>query len=382
MVATRATRNSNVILHPVTRILIAISAVFLVFKLENGPAYAKGAMNDHAGSAADGSKKYDSFIVHRTALAVQRLYELVDSPAAVAAAAGVLVTIEISKILPPASGEMAQAPHEAATSEVAIDLHLPHNDQPADMQAHPIAYAQELPVGFDTQARMLIVAHQDEPDAPAPSIPWHPPQVWLEAQTTDAVAGSGSTAYAAGTSDLSPGPAKAESDVKSDASAKADHNPPAETTTTDVTALDLVKTVLAQIEATAADAVFAANIYPAEDEAHDTAADASLDADGAVGEISLRDLDHLSTVVGFHYESSAEGGKLMDALVDLIEEFGAVDIEYEASDVLIEQAHIKDAAAHSIGLWVNVMSDGSRISVVGSSDIVDDILGAGLTATS
>lgn len=379
-VSTRVTRNSNVIFHPVTRLLIAISAVFLVFKLENGVAYAKGVVNDHGSSAADGSRKYDSLIAHRAASTIQRLYELVDSPAVVAAAASVLVTIEISKILPPVVvEETIQVSHEAPHPELVTNLELAHDGQPAHMQVHLSAHTQELPISLDLQSRMPIEAHADELDLPAPSVQWHPPQMWLVVKAEDdAAVGRGSAASAVNTSASSPGSAKAS---EPDACPNADERPPAESKA-DLSALELVKAVLAQVEATAAGAAFASNIYSAEDEKHDMAVDAGRDVDEMIGQISLRNLDGLSTTVGFHYESSSEGDKLIDALAEMIEQFGTVDIEYEASNVLIEQGHIEDAPAHSVGLWTNFMSDGSRISVVGNSDIVDDVLGAGLAAVS
>ena len=375
LIAAQATRNSNVILHPVARILIAISTVFLLFKLENGPAYAKNAANDHGGFGGDGAKKYDSVITHRAASIVQRLYELVDSPAVVAAVAGVLVAVEISKILPQAIDDPAQVQHEPTQAEIAINLGLPHSDQADHVPVQQTAHSQELHVSLDPSSEMPIVAHTRDLNVSPSAAEWHMPQIWLEAGNESAPVGSGSAASSEGAPDVSSASANAEVKVKADASPEPDGGTHSDAKA-DLSAVDLVQALIAQFEANAADAMLAVTVHPVQDDVEDTIPAAPRDADGPVGEISLHDLDDLVTAVGFFFESQSEGEQLMDMLAHLIEQFGAVDIEFEGSDVLIEQAHIEDAAAGSVGIWVNVMSDGSRISVVGSSEIVDDVMGA------
>ncbi|WP_312794203.1 hypothetical protein, partial [Tianweitania sp.] len=91
-VAIRQDRNSNVVLHPAARIIMSISAVFLLFKLENGgTAQAKTLIE--TGAAADATRKQDAGMAPRLHQAVARIFDIADAPAAAAAIAGAILSV-------------------------------------------------------------------------------------------------------------------------------------------------------------------------------------------------------------------------------------------------------------------------------------------------
>jgi hypothetical protein len=52
---------------------------------------------------------------------------------------------------------------------------------------------------------------------------------------------------------------------------------------------------------------------------------------------------------------------------------GAYDVEYNGRQLLVEEADVGSLTNANIGLWTNVMEDGSTISIVGHAALIDDV---------
>lgn len=105
--AIRTERGKNVVIHPAARIIMSISAVFLLFKLENGEAYAKG-LGEKAGGLAATEKSAGPLA--RAQSAFQRAFDAADAPVAAAILAGIIL-----------AGELALSPLRAGHGEAEVE---------------------------------------------------------------------------------------------------------------------------------------------------------------------------------------------------------------------------------------------------------------------
>jgi hypothetical protein len=92
-------------------------------------------------------------------------------------------------------------------------------------------------------------------------------------------------------------------------------------------------------------------------------------------EISLSTLDKLDETVGFYMQTSLSDTGLHSMLSHFLASMSGYEIEYIGGRVLIEQQNTDGLAANDIGLWTNVLQDGSTISVIGQAALIDDIGG-------
>jgi hypothetical protein len=95
--------------------------------------------------------------------------------------------------------------------------------------------------------------------------------------------------------------------------------------------------------------------------------------DMALGDISIADLPQLDATVALFRETALTGTLLTDTIVDFMARFGSYDVEFAEGRVLIEQHDTASLSSNLIGLWTNIMEDGSAISVVGHVDLVMDV---------
>ena len=99
----RSERAKNVVIHPAARIIMSISAIFLLFKLENSEAQAKGLADkvsvtgDATGPARLIDKSSAAFARAQNAFA--RAFDSVDAPANAALLAGVILAGELATAL-------------------------------------------------------------------------------------------------------------------------------------------------------------------------------------------------------------------------------------------------------------------------------------------
>jgi hypothetical protein len=79
--------------------------------------------------------------------------------------------------------------------------------------------------------------------------------------------------------------------------------------------------------------------------------------------------------VGFSYTTAMMGQPLLETLSQFIATMGGYEIELHGTSVMIEQANVETLAAQDIGIWTNLMPDGSDISVIGQAALVHEVVG-------
>ena len=92
-----------------------------------------------------------------------------------------------------------------------------------------------------------------------------------------------------------------------------------------------------------------------------------------LGDITIADLPELDTSVALFRETTLTGEVLTDTIIDFMARFGSYDVEFAEGRVLIEQHDAGSLSSDNIGIWTNLMEDGSAISVIGHIDLVTDV---------
>ncbi len=95
--------------------------------------------------------------------------------------------------------------------------------------------------------------------------------------------------------------------------------------------------------------------------------------DGQALDISVASLASLDDLVGFFQQTFLSNSGLETVLSHFLSQIGAFEIEYIGGHILIEQGNTSSLGLDDIGLWTNVLQDGSVISVVGQADLIDDV---------
>lgn len=110
------------------------------------------------------------------------------------------------------------------------------------------------------------------------------------------------------------------------------------------------------------------------DDLKEAGSDAALEVSNSlVGDISIRDLETVSTRVEKHFETKLHYTDLGEMLKMLISQFEEYEIQIFDGNILVEQGDISDSTYDDVGLWTNTMADGSEISFIGSLNIIDDV---------
>ena len=368
--SVRTERHSNVVLHPAAKIIMSISAIFLLFKLDNsGVAYAKDMpAADHAPGATDATaKKADaSTPTVRVQTALGRLFDTVDTPRAVASLAGVILTSELLLNMSHAQPELQAEQHHAddfialptvAAGEVAaagadatVTVEHPHQEVTArETETHRTIVAVPVTAAVEQGQHEAISDHGlDNPVA--------------------AVTTTSSTANV---------PVEIQVAISIDPAPVSPTEASKLPVTSETAATEMVasKSVLAIENLLGVDLQEGQklNVGAAVTPVADTAAPTPIDVPVAHTDISLAGLDQLDDVVGFYRTSTLSDTALTDMLVHFLTSMQNYEIEYVGGRILIEQDHVSDLASHDIGLWTNVMADGSSISIVGQATLIDDI---------
>ena len=122
----RAERNSKVVLHPAARIIMSISAVFLLFKLGNSEAHAKALSEKSPLPQTDGGAvrptEKSTASIARAQSAFARAFETVDAPASAAIVASIILAGELSVL-------HSETAHDTSSSQKLPSVDLdPIND--------------------------------------------------------------------------------------------------------------------------------------------------------------------------------------------------------------------------------------------------------------
>jgi len=387
-VSTRQERPSNVLLHPAARVIMSISAVFLLFKLENSAAQAK-PMHDPA--AADAVRKQDLGTSQRLQQAFARIFDIADAPATAAAIAGAILSVEIARLhLDDARDAADITASAAAQSGDALSLlHAQgsHADNatteaalldPADHISADVAVAKtsadlsaQVQVAVDTKAQPAATASapapqgvEQPPEAAAPQ-PEAKPASDHHATAPASTASAGSTASA---------PVSVATDSGASTGTNAATTAAASTSTTTATQDTAASVSLAAraVQTLLDDASLASVALPAPVEAEAEATGDSVVAT-SLGDITIAGLAQLDGTVALFRETTLTGTLLTDTLIDVMARFGSYDVEFAEGRVLIEQHDASLLSSDAVGLWTNLMEDGSAISVLGHIDLVTDV---------
>ena len=364
-ISVRAERQGNVVLHPAARIIMSISAVFLLSKLDgSGAAHAGEAPATETVSAAEVVKKVDVTPLVRVQTALARLFDSVESPRAVASLAGAILTGELLINLQPiahqetVTGETAGAVIEVAHLPRAPDTSLNEDESALDVSHIEVGIGKVPSAGVTLVSSVPTGAEQDQliyqndhisseekivfftPQALERSVDLFSDIVFVSAAVTNAKAAE-------------PVPAVV-----------ADKGTPE--------AVDVVQSILGRSLKSLGDGVVTlADVQPDPNKGGVVTVDLTVPT--LRPEISLSTLDQLDDTVGFYLQTSLSDSGLHSMLTYFLTSMPGFEIEYVGGRVLIEQQNTNKLAAGDIGLWTNVLHDGSTISVIGQAALIDDI---------
>jgi hypothetical protein len=356
--AVKSERQKNVVLHPAARIIMAISAVFLLSKLEgNGAAEAKeDAQHDGDGpiSAETAKKSNDAVLVARVQNALSRLFDTADSPRAVASMAGAILTGELLINLQ----SISHAHNSAATIDKFVELSAAHHapsvtDGKGELTAEVVVDEQH----FD------IVAPIVNSGLKAPIIQHGSDQ----AVALSDVKEDRSLQFEHGADPVQKSVSKTGEPVLADAAPTEVIEPKDGTKTTHIDNPQAVA-VLEKLLGYSLTPEDQDNPRPSSDPEVGETPD-----DGQALDISVASLASLDDLVGFFQQTFLSNSGLETVLSHFLNQIGVFEIEYIGGHILIEQGNTSSLGLDDIGLWTNVLQDGSVISVVGQADLIDDV---------
>lgn len=368
-VSVRQDRNSNVLIHPAARIIMSISAVFLLFKLENGGTAQAKPLIDPA--VADATRKQDVGTSARLHQTLARIFDIVDAPAAAAAIAGAILSVELARAQLSADHQASEAVtingDHPSDGIVVID---PHGDSESILVSSDEAAAAARP---NAAAPALAVEHGSVDLSPKVQIATHTtvvPSLAEQAPAHQATHALPETPAPQPQSDGDHRPVPPASTAVAAASPVATNEaggnmvstagPTANTDAPTSLATRAVQTLLADA------------MLPDGDPAAISESPAVAVIVG-VGDINIADLPQLDATVALFRETTLTGTLLTDTIIDFMARFGSYDVEFADGRVLIEQHDAASLSSDLIGVWTNIMEDGSAISVIGHIDLVTDV---------
>lgn len=363
LVSERTDRGRNVVIHPAARIIMAVSAIFLLFKFDNtSTAYAKSEGSSSLDAAL---RKQEAGIQARLQAALGRLTEAIDTPTAIAAAAGVILTSELLKLGGDQSGRDVTS-HEA--TGLSQSLTLNHVDS-------------DGMIALEDQAGVLVGIHEA-----------------IEAETLETASGDasilaelagitadllktfeGAVVHKAGAAELIVTEVAAASTVESGLRfapvtqiANADL---AASASSDVTGQDLSSSPKGnKFEAPSAYSGGESAESRKGADSEPVVVPMSEPADPWTGgDIAISDLHALSSQVGFYKQSSVSGVEASEILKYFYARFDKFELETYNGNAMVEQIGTSHLDVEDIGIWQNVMSNGLVLSVVGSASLIAEI---------
>ncbi|WP_312223830.1 hypothetical protein [Rhizobium rhizoryzae] len=369
----RSERAKNVVIHPAARIIMSISAIFLLFKLENSEAQAKGladkvsVTSDATGPARLIDKSSAAFARAQNAFA--RAFDSVDAPANAALLAGVILAGELATTL--------DANTKILATETEKTVVLPHaEDAPAlqlleGSEQHKMLVPQtETAVHMQTSAReqqvtevlqatksngetahaltqpQQVILKEAAPVVSSPLIEPHS-AVHAEVSNQDVVIKTSETmARTAETDGETAIPVPSSNGLR----ALADEG---------------IKTggiLFGEPKAQAPVAVATPVPTPQPEVKIKTV-------------VSLETLSDVSSKAGFNMTTSYDDAKTYKLKEYLTSQMGGqFTFEYQSGKLLIEQTDIESSKSADIGVWTNVSADHSTMSIVGKAALIDDVL--------
>ncbi|PZU80723.1 MAG: hypothetical protein DI528_22125 [Shinella sp.] len=360
----RSDHAKNVVIHPAARIIMSISAIFLLFKLENNEAQAKGLSDKTSSGANDASGPVRLIDKSGTALAraqnaFARAFDAVDAPANAALLAGVIL-----------AGELAIA-SDPKTMDTDKTVSLPQHEQQPVLQALEGSEQHKMIAQQIETAAHRHAAEQNQ--APAEGLHGEKAQqqkTHLSVPTT-----------------------MTQIDVRHVENAPGDMIAPPNTAARELAKLEIATAVSAPMARTNAPEPEASSSNGLKSLANETiktggvlltetktvpvaVMPVALPVETKTHTIvSLETLGNIAANAGFNLATAYDDAKSYALKEYLTQKMGGqFTFEYQSGKLLIEQTDVESLKASDMGVWTNVSADHSTMTVVGKAALIDDVL--------
>ena len=352
----RAERNAKVVLHPAARIIMSISAVFLLFKLGNSEAQAKALTEKSPLSQTDGgvmrSTEKSTASIARAQSAFSRAFETVDAPASAAIVASIILAGELSAL-------HTESAHDAGVSQKLPSVDLdPINEVKLNLQSEGerkalASTAQEQHAAPQkTDAPIEVKSSKD--DSPAKDIALTQQVFAIKTVPQDV---SPTIKF-----DFGQKIAINETLNAQNAAPRAQEQA-ADTSSNSTDAKRAMDEFLKKTDATRPAAI---------DQKTSTTTDNKAATE--LGNVTATSLPTLDNKVGFFMKTNLDLAKMYALMEHFAKAMGQYDFDYASGQVLIEEKNIANLSVHDVGIWTNVLGDGSTLSIIGHAGLIDDVL--------
>jgi hypothetical protein len=377
----RSKQNSNVITHPAARIITTVAAVFLLFKIESNQAHAdsffekKNSNNiDNVHSNAAESRLLN---IHRSSLS--RIFETIDTPLHAAMMAGFVISNAIAS--------QHRSEFNIQDEEYIFSVNYPkyfENDMfVKDVNPIAISNHQEQMATYETTSNInnsTELVKESRVDEILKVISDANRSVEFDSQNAIDI-----KSLMAGLFDS----------IELQQMEEVSQNPESKSENVDITsvviALNEVNTktkidvfnYLSFYDFNGSSILHISvnndkdiSVFSENYDMQKLLVDNKTDLDTRpeiVGNISIRDLEAVSTFVEKHFETKLHYTDLGEMLKILMAQFDNFEIQIFEGNILVEQGDIAETPYSEVALWTNTMADGSEISFIGSLDIIDDV---------
>jgi hypothetical protein len=345
----RVERASNVVTHPASKIIMSISAVFLLFKLDMGnQAFAKELLPHGADLSA---RKADS-IQARLQTTLARLFEGAETPVAMAALAVVILGSDIALAHRQTTGEFDadQLAEISQADETTLHLHNSASGQQVDSQAPALNKSSDAPETIIAQTGNVEVTIVPDVDLKLPASALDlllGPSIMLSAAAQVFVPS------AAGTD-----PVAVEVPKESGTTSSGNVTTAPVTAAAEPLAVQLLQSVAA---------------LNFKELNSDLTAGVLVSASGEIVAVLPDDMPESAMEFGFEAQTFLGIDDLTTMLEHIIAGIGAYEIEMNGNVLSIAQSLDAGIDQSQLGIWTNMMSDGSSIAIVGALDLIDDV---------
>ena len=337
------------------RIIMSISAVFLLFKLGNSEAHAKALSEKSPLPQTDGGAvrptEKSTASIARAQSAFARAFETVDAPASAAIVASIILAGELSVL-------HSETAHDTSSSQKLPSVDLdPINDVKLNLQSE----GERKVVVSTTQEQH---AAQQKADVP------------IEVKTKDDSLAKDVT-FTQQVFAIKSVPQEAPLAVKFDFGQKITINEALKAQAASPRAQEQA----AELSSNSTDAKQAMDEFLKKTDASRTAAidqktSTKTDTKTTIelGNVTATSVPTLDNKVGFFMKTNLDLAKMYALMEHFAKAMGQYDFDYASGQVLIEEKNIANLSVHDVGIWTNVLGDGSTLSVIGHASLIDDVL--------
>ncbi|WEJ32925.1 hypothetical protein [Devosia sp. SD17-2] len=345
--AIRSDRAKNVVVHPAARIIMSISVVFLLFKLENGEAHAKGLSDKTAALGADARATEKSVsALARAQSAFARAFDAVDAPVNAALLAGLILAGELVLKADDGSADaevekllaLALAEHEIAVAKVdGVTLEA--------VVSEAIVHSPQTLVVETPAMDLVAVSAPDLPDISA-LVQFTPPVNVVQLASLGNAADFRAAQFV---------PVAVEASDKS-----------SKVATGDVVAADNQSDAAKVLEL-----LFAFAQMPPRQTAGPGEASP---APAKLGVVTLANLDDVGGKLAFSEHIDLNLMEMVSVINYLQKAMPGFHFGFDGKRTLITQADLADADLTQVALVNSTMGDGNHYSIIGLASILDDVV--------